>query len=144
MVANMGVSYPQLLKDVGGNPVGEYWPVCMPPCVQFPALEKERGQLYHRGVLMLKEKKEIPTVLGLCLDLGWSLEWQCYSMSLRAIFPHIKLCQGSYHGWLRALMPVHSHFLHSVRHWTFRFPLKCHVFVNISCLSVPKSLCISH
>lgn len=50
MVANMGVSYPQLLKDVGGNPVGEYWPVCMPPCVQFPALEKEHGQLYHRGV----------------------------------------------------------------------------------------------
>lgn len=44
---------------VGGSPVGEYWPVCMPPCVQFPALEKykilikkgvERDQLYHQGL----------------------------------------------------------------------------------------------
>lgn len=112
----MGVSYLQLLKDVCGWEATQWENTgqCACSCVQFPALEKykilikksrTRSVVSSRACLCLKRKRKYQPSWGYAWTWDEVLEWQCYTMSLRAILPNIKLCQGSYHEWLRAPMP---------------------------------------
>lgn len=143
MVANMGVAYPQLLKDACGQEEvqGESTGQLASPhttLYSFASVGKIQGNLKKEGqsqvncIIKGLCLKKIPTSLGLCLWLGMF----CSGL----VKPFLKGL--NYPASTHALMvgdPGLCHFSQAFPSFSmmFRFPLKCHVF--FFCLSVSQS-----